>query len=287
MGVAAGMLHKATREIVRKARAMANGGLERQAIALASGLAPAIVRIDEDKAFTAFSAAEIGLKSEVEKIAGLAAAWQKDPSRNDSDKPFLRNILRPQDLFDHPEIVRVATHDQLFGAVTKYLRQVPWLVNLQVWWTPPNQTAMRSQLYHYDHRDTRQAKIFINLNGVDETSGPLHFLPATSALKVDKKIGYSQDEYTDEQVEGCCSKDEVVRTIGPAGSGFIVDTARCLHYGSRGNVKDRLILMISYARVNCVSKGAGCEVLDPVRDKLTKSYFSDDPARKFANRRPL
>lgn len=282
MGVAVGMLHKATREIVRKARVIANGGLERQAIALANGVTPANIWIDEDKGFTAFSASEIGLESEVEKIARLAATWQKDPSRSDSDKPFLRNILRSQDLFDYPEIVRIATHDQLFGTVTKYLGQVPWLVALQLWWTPPNQTAMRSQLYHYDHRDTRQAKIFINLNDVGETSGPLHFLPAISSLKVNQKIGYSQDDYTDEQVESCCSKDEVVRTIGPVGSGFIVDTARCLHYGSRGNINDRLILMISFARVNCVSKGAGCEVLDPVRDRLIEAYFNADKARSFS-----
>lgn len=282
MGVAVGMLHKATREIVRKARVIANGGLERQAIALANGVTPANIWIDEDKGFTAFSASEIGLESEVEKIARLAATWQKDPSRSDSDKPFLRNILRSQDLFDYPEIVRIATHDQLFGTVTKYLGQVPWLVALQLWWTPPNQTAMRSQLYHYDHRDTRQAKIFINLNDVGETSGPLHFLPAISSLKVNQKIGYSQDDYTDEQVESCCPKDEVVRTIGPAGSGFIVDTARCLHYGSRGNINDRLILMISFARVNCVSKGAGCEVLDPVRDRLIEAYFNADKARSFS-----
>ena len=282
MGVAAGVIHKATREMIRKARTIANGSVERQAQSLARGLsAPGIV-VEDDKGYAAFSAAGIGAADEAGKLAGLAMEWKEDPRRNTSDKPFLRNILRSQDLFAHPEIMQLALHAQLFGAVTHYLGQVPWLVNLQVWWTPPNQTAVRSQLYHYDHRDTRQAKVFINLNDVGETSGPLHFLPAISSLKVDRAIGYSQDEYTDAQVESCCSKSEVVRTVGPPGSGFIVDTARCLHYGSRGNREDRLVLMISFARVNCVDKGSGCEVLDPVRERLIGAFYGADKARAFA-----
>jgi hypothetical protein len=40
--------------------------------------------------------------------------------------------------------------------------------------------------------------------------------------------------------------------------------------------------MISFARVNCVSKGAGCEVLDPVRDRLIEAYFNADKARSFS-----
>lgn len=286
MGIALGLLQRTTRDIIRKTRAMTNGGLERQAISLASTLVPSRLHIEDTLGHTRFTSAGIGIAQDVEKIAKHAQDWRADPARSDSDKPFLRNILRSEDLFDNPEIMRVATHEQLFGAVATYLGQVPWLVNLQVWWTPPNQTAMRSQLYHYDHRDTRQAKIFINLNDVDETAGPLHFLSAASSEKVNRKIGYSQDEYTDEEIDGCVSKDEVIRTVGPAGAGFIVDTARCLHYGSRGNVKDRLILMISYARVNCVSKGSGCEVLDPVRERLTEVFFKNDPARAFANRKP-
>jgi hypothetical protein len=286
MGVALGLLHKTTREIIRRTRAITNSSEERQAIALAAGLPHSRLRIADEAGYVRFGAADIGSATEVKKVARLARGWQKDPNRNASDKPFLRNILRSEDLFDHPEIIGVATHPQLFGAVTQYLGQVPWLVNLQVWWTPPNKTAIRSQLYHYDHRDTRQAKVFINLNEVDDNAGPLHFLSAASSEKVNRKIGYSQDEYTDEQVAGCIEPQEVVRTVGPAGAGFVVDTARCLHYGSRGNTKDRLILMISYARVNCVSKGAGCEVLDPVREKLTETYFRNDAARTFANRIP-
>lgn len=286
MRVALGLLHKTTREIVRKARAIRNAGLENEARALARHVKPSSLKIADDIGYVAFQCAKLGIGDEIRRIAALSRGWTMDPSRSDSDKPFLRNILQPEDLFNHPEIMKVATHDEFFGAVTEYLGQVPWLVSLQVWWTPPNNTAIRSQLYHYDHRDTRQAKIFINLDTVDEQAGPLHFVPASASDKVNRNVGYSQNDYTDREVETAIQPEEIIRTVGPPGAGYIVDTARCLHYGSRKNTKDRLILMISYARVNCVSKGAGCEVLDQVRQKLTATYYNNDAARAFANRKP-
>jgi hypothetical protein len=249
---------------------------------LAASIAPSKIVIDEEKGYTSFQCEEIDLSLDVAKLSSLAADWKVDPQRSTSDKPFLRNILRSKDLLEQPEIMSIALNGHLFGAAAHYLGQVPWLVNLQVWWTPPNQTAVRSQLFHYDHRDTRQTKVFVNLNDVGPDSGPLHFLPASSSLKVDHKIGYSQDEYTDAQVESACSNEEIVRALGPRGSGFMVDTARCLHYGSRGNRQDRLVLMVSFARVNCVDKGAGCEVLDPVREQIGVDLYSEDESRAFA-----
>jgi hypothetical protein len=285
MNITLGNIHKATRIAIRKARAIWDAGDEGTAITLAGTLPASDLVVNEDTGYVKFSSGELGFASEVRQIAQRAHEWIVDPSRRDKfNKPFLRNILRPEDLLAHPEIIRVATHPQLYGAVTKYLGQVPWLVNLHLWWTPPNSTAVRSQLWHYDHRDTRQAKIFINLSDVDDDCGPLHFLSAVSSLKVDAKIGYSQGHYTDEQLASAVSPDEVLKATGPSTTGFIVDTARCLHYGSRGNLKDRLVLMASYARVNCVSKGSGCEVLDPIREEINRTYFHGDVARTFSNR---
>lgn len=287
MGVALGLIHKTTREVMRKVKALGNSSAERQALSLATGIGPTQLSVPEDKGFVGFDTAKLGFRDDVDKIAVLAKRFMTDPARINADnKPFLRNILRSEDLFEHPEILRVAMHDQLFGAVTRYLGQVPWMVNLHIWWTPPNSTVIRSQLWHYDHRDTRQAKIFINLNEVDEAAGPLHFISAATCQKVDNTIGYSQKDYTDEQIASCVAPSDIQKATGPQGHGFVVDTARCLHYGSRGNTKDRLILMISYSRVNCVTKGAGCEVLDPVRERITETFYKNDPARAFAHRKP-
>jgi hypothetical protein len=165
--------------------------------------------------------------------------------------------------------------------------QVPRLYNLTLWWSPPNQTAKGSQLYHYDHRDSRQAKLFINLSNVTEDCGPLHFLSAKDSRKVDAKVGYSQGRYTDDEVYSAVSQSSVVNTVAPAGSGFIVDTARCLHYGSRGNQLDRFILLASFARVNSVKPGKGCPVLDPVRSRLVRELYDSDPVRAIVLETPI
>ena len=282
MKVMLGAARKSVREITRKVRALSNNSIEKEAISLLKRVAPPRIRIDEAQGYCTFSSQDLGVGDRVARIAALSHDWKNKPARTTADKPFLINILRSQDLFDIPEVLNVALHDEVLGSVSEYLGQIPWLVSINVWWTQPNQTAMRSQLYHYDHRDTRQAKLFINLNNVGPDSGPLNFLPAQSSLKVNKVVGYSQGRYTDEEVYSACSPGEVQSTVGAAGSAFFVDTARCLHYGSRENKFERLVLMVSFARVNCVDKGGGCDVVDPVRQRIIAENYRNDPVRAFA-----
>jgi hypothetical protein len=277
-----GAIHKAARIVVRSARALGNMSVERRAQQLGRTVPPSRLVVDDVDGYVAFSMSALGLAEPLNKIASLAETWKTDSTRNRGNKPYLLNLLGPQDLLEVREIMEMAMHPIFYGAVTKYLGQVPWLVSMTVWLTPPNKTAERSQLYHFDHKDTRQAKIFINLNNVTAESGPLHFLPASASLKVERAAGYSQGRYTDEEIYGAVSKNDVIATLGGKGTGFIVDTARCLHYGSRGNSKERLMLMVNYARANCVEKGDGAESLDPVRDTLIRTRYSDDPARAFS-----
>ena len=115
----------------------------------------------------------------------------------------------------------------------------------------------------------------------------MHFLPARDSQNVDAKIGYSQGRYTDEQVYSAVSKSKVVDTVAQAGAGFVVDTARCLHYGSRGNLLDRFILMASFARVNSVNPGNGCRVLDSVRNRLVRELYDSDPVRTVVLDTPI
>jgi hypothetical protein len=277
-----GAAHKTTRTAARALRAFGNMNVERKAKELLHRVESSSLSIDESDGYAKFAVGDIGLEKPVSKLREQAFNWKNDPMRNRGDKPFLVNLLKDRDILEMPEVMDVAMHPILYGAVAKYLKQVPWLVSMTVWLSPPNQTAVRSQLYHYDHKDTRQAKIFINLNDVTSDSGPLHFLPARRSVKVNNKVGYSQGRYSDEEVYGAVSKDDAVAAVGDAGSGYIVDTARCLHYGSRGNTKERLILMINYARVNCVEPGSGCECLDPVRDQLIAQRYANDEARAFS-----
>lgn len=280
-----GNVQKAFRDGMRVTRTWARSGVEAQAKRLRD---EAVARgrqswsVPEDQAYVKFDTASLaGTEGAIARVAELCAEWTKDPVRTSYDKLFPYNLLKPDDLFAHPEFVRLALHDDVIAGIAKYFDQVPRLFNLYMWWTPPNQTMERSQLYHYDHRDSRQAKVFINISDVTPEAGPLHFFSAKDSLAVDAKVGYSQDRYEDEQVYSAAPKSREIQAVGPAGTAHVVDTARCLHFGSRGNKVQRLILMASYARANSVKPGAGCRVLDPVREKLLSTYYPGDEVRRF------
>jgi hypothetical protein len=287
--IALGYAQKTFRKSVRFGRTITRQSLEREAIRLkneAVRRGSGLIRIAEDDGWVKFRASELsGVGHKLPSLLERANEWKTDPSRVD-EKQMPRNILKQQDLFDHREIMDIALHDDILAAVSDYMGQVPRLHTLFLWWSPPNQSAMGSQLYHYDHRDSRQAKVFINLTDVTSESGPLHFLTPPNSLKVDAKVGYSQSRYTDEEVYSAVSRDDAVAAEGEAGTGFLVDTARCLHYGSRGNAIDRMILMVSFARINCVKPG-GSKVLDNVRDRLADELFESDPVRALVLKSPM
>jgi len=287
--VVLGQAYKAWRNTVRLGRSIARLSLERQAKSLTAEAVrrgSGLVQVPEEDGYTKFQAGDLsGVGGSLPGLLELAQGWTSDESRIRDEMP--RNILKTEDLFDHPEIVRIALHDDILAAVSGYLGQVPRLFNLFLWWSPPNQSAKLSQLYHYDHRDNRQAKVFINLSDVTDKSGPLHFLTAKDSQTVNAKVGYSQGRYTDEEVYSAVPESKVLKATGAANEAFIVDTGRCLHYGSRGNEISRFILMVSFARVNSVKPGKGCRVLDPVREKLAREFFASDPVRKLALTAPM
>lgn len=40
--------------------------------------------------------------------------------------------------------------------------------------------------------------------------------------------------------------EEILRATGPCGSAVMLDSSRCLHFGSRGNRRDRLVLAFHF-----------------------------------------
>ena len=284
-----GYAQKALRSGVRFGRTIIRSSLEREAKKLkdeAVRRGSGLIQLSAEEGLARFQATELsGVGASIPSLLDLAESWKSDASRIRDEMP--RNILKTDDLFEHREIIDLAVHDNILAAVSAYMGQVPRLYNLMLWWSPPNQSAKGSQLYHYDHRDSRQAKVFINLSNVTKDCGPLHFLPTRDSLTVDAKVGYSQGRYTDEEVYSAVPESNVVDTIAEAGSGFIVDTARCLHYGSRGNLLDRFVLLASYARVNSVKPGKGCRVLDPVRDRLVSEFYNGDSVRSLVLNSPI
>ena len=161
-------------------------------------------------------------------------------------KAFLRNCLLRGDFEDHPEIADWLLQPELLRAATRYFGHVPMLGGVRLWWSPVNNTQQSSQMFHLDWEDTRMLRVFLHVTEVTEASGPFTFISAEDSRKVVEKFGGKFGRLTDEQVFSVVDPSRVVKLLGPAGSVYFVDPARCVHYGSRSCDADRLLLMVHY-----------------------------------------
>jgi len=281
---------QASRHFERLGRVLRNPKLElvgKRHLANLRRKSKSVLRIDEAKGCARFDVRTFAAaEAPFQLIRSLGEKWAREeqPERH-VERGYPINMLVSEDLMQHPEIIEFALRDELLLAASEYLGQVPRLVNLGLWRSPHSESkywrAPKSQEYHYDHRDSRQVKIFINLTSVSEDSGPLKFLPADSCERFNSRVGYTKGKIPDEIVYSVCSREEVMDNCGDAGMGVLVDTGRCLHYGSRRSSRDRLLLMISYARPNCTRPG-DCATLDPVRAELAQQVYAQDPVRSYA-----
>ena len=165
-------------------------------------------------------------------------------------KEFLISIIRDEQAFEHAGLMELALSQPILRLASKYLGSVPMLSGLRLWFTPPNSTAVDSQLYHCDREDQRQLKVLVNITDNGHQSGPFTVLPAAASQRAKSAVGYSYKNYrlSDEQVWSVVDPDEAVSFVGPRGSAYFADTSRCLHYGSRQNTQPRLVLMVQYTR---------------------------------------
>ena len=165
-------------------------------------------------------------------------------------KRFLLALLKGDDFREHPDLIRFMVSHPILDTVTHYLGAVPLLAGATLWWTPENQTAQRSQCYHFDGEDRTQVKVLINIFATNEEHGPFTLLPADVSAPYQRAIA-TRERLSDEQLEAEIRAGNELRLTGPRGSGGFVDTGRCLHYGSRQNVRERLMLKIQFLRFQC------------------------------------
>lgn len=165
-------------------------------------------------------------------------------------KPFLVQVTDSAiELMNRKPIREFLLSDAVINTAIGYMGRVPILSEVQLLWSPVNETSVKSQQYHFDTEDYRQLKIFVNIEDVTEESGPLTLVSSRQSEQIKALTGYGggrRTRLTDELVEENLGKGEQVSVIGPAGSGIVCDTSRCLHFGSRGNKRERLVLLIQF-----------------------------------------
>jgi hypothetical protein len=170
------------------------------------------------------------------------------PSSAGRKGQFLRTLKRDADFLDFPEVLQFASAGPLIELAATYLGEAPVLSSLQLWWSPVNATAMSSQLYHFDEEDDRQIKFFLNCIDVGPEHGPLSLVPAEVSARIAQEAGTMHGRFPDEIVAKHLNGGHATSLAGPAGTVAALDTSRCLHYGSRGNTADRVVLMIQFTR---------------------------------------
>lgn len=160
---------------------------------------------------------------------------------------FLVRLAGDEEIMALEPVSNFVLSDELIGLASHYFGQVPVLSRVDFWWSPPNESKAESQMYHYDGEDKSQLKVILNVVDVDENTGPFTFLtaPASSSIAKTRRQSARLD---DDSVETSAGSDAIHRLTGPAGTVGAVDTSRCLHYGSRGNTRQRLILMLQFTR---------------------------------------
>jgi hypothetical protein len=133
---------------------------------------------------------------------------------------------------DHP-FVRYALQPAALRIIGDFMHELPQLSDVLLTLSQPteNKPLSYSQLWHLDHDDKRVCKLFIYLTDVRDTKdGPLTFIPAPASKPFRNTV---KSHMNDDKVFSKVDRSVVKEIVAPRLSSFIVNTARCLHMGSR------------------------------------------------------
>lgn len=147
---------------------------------------------------------------------------------------------------DHP-FVRYALQPVVLRILGDFMGDLPQLSDVLLTLSQPteNKPLSYSQLWHLDHDDKRVCKLFIYLTDVRDTAdGPLTFIPAPASKPFRNTI---KSHMSDDKVFAKVDRSVVKEMVAPRLSSFIVNTARCLHMGSRiRSDRTRLLYTATY-----------------------------------------
>jgi hypothetical protein len=177
----------------------------------------------------------------VEQAGGLIDSIGHDALLEQGTKGgfIARGFLPEESLLLGSPYLDFALDERVVGPVAAYLGVVPVLTDVDVWYSAHHPKAPKSsQLWHLDHADTTQIKVWIHVDEIDALGGPLTVLPADGSTRVAEANDYDfGDSYR--LADDAVPAEECVALAGPAGTVDFVDTSRCFHFGSRVDAEGR------------------------------------------------
>lgn len=207
------------------------------------------VRINKKEKFTKFISSEfknldkalVDLNKIKEKR--LAAIDLLEIKKNPAIKTFYLNLLTKEDLFTYPSIMEFALSDELLTTLTDYYKMLPLLSHVALFASgldddiPKYKYKRRgTQNLHSDNHDLKHVKLFCYLEDVELEDGPLTILSyekSSLLLKIKRKLWNRSPFRNDEEYSDLIKDKDFIPLIGKANEGFIVDTTKLMHYGSR------------------------------------------------------
>jgi hypothetical protein len=155
-------------------------------------------------------------------------------------------------------LVRLACDPKVVAAVEAYIGCTPTVSAFLMWHSFPGEVDAPSEVFHRDRDCFRFVKLFVYLNDVDADAGPHEFIHTSHSVQGLQSFFQAKGWQVDlpRLFEGNCRHlnpadlkkllgENVVRTTGPAGFGFLEDTFG-LHRGTRPTASARLIFTVTY-----------------------------------------
>jgi len=181
-----------------------------------------------------------------------------------------------------PLVCDVLEDQQVKDCLLRYFDGCPWLWNVALNYSEPNEAPQDSQLWHFDYGDTKQLHIMIYFSDVDLDSGPFTFFPADLSRRIPRSK-FVIERLTDTELEANGIKvAESVRLTGKRGDVFIADPGRVLHQGARCK-KPRLVLFLTFTSTTPMSDGGSKTLGLDMRRDLYKFFSQRVPGSQAYN----
>jgi len=149
---------------------------------------------------------------------------------------------------DHP-VLQLALDPRLLELVNGYLGMWASLRALDVWWDRPTEDLPKeTQLWHRDHDDRMNVKVFVYLNDVGVDGGPFCFIPGTHPRGAKRLLRPACDHdgrTTDEQMARAVPESSWRVCTGARGTVVLCDTCG-YHKGLKPKGQDRLMMMLQF-----------------------------------------
>ena len=144
-----------------------------------------------------------------------------------------------------PAMVAAVQAVSLSPYLETYFGHVPFLASLELFHSVPQSAPYRSgQLWHLDIDHPRQLKWSVMCRPTTRNHGPLTFLSASDSAHVQQATGYVPGRSLPDDQIG--SSAPAIELVGDAGVSVLVDTSRCLHFGSRVRTGERIALVAQF-----------------------------------------